>query len=192
MTVSPRYQDLGLIREDFHLRGRFGVLVLRMQEAYLCRFYAEIQDHDWRQIASATNFAEYQKNRRLDLIEAEEAEQGDEVLCPQTLPPIRIRQWFRGPYNSECIWNLPEIVPQRGAARLLTLVDIRNALQSMGKQDQDKFKFQMTRVLSISRLLESRCQSLFEGLIEEQQKHEMKQQRRKRHGRVARRQSCPA
>jgi chromosome segregation ATPase len=38
----------------------------------------------------------------------------------------------------------------------------------MSKQDQDMHKFHMACVLSISRLLESRCQSLFAGLIEAQ------------------------
>ena len=63
-----------------------------MREAFLRRFYPEIGDHDWRaqsrQIASATNFADYQTKRRLDLIKVEEEEeeeqsiQGDETLCP--------------------------------------------------------------------------------------------------------------
>lgn len=38
----------------------------------------------------------------------------------------------------------------------------------MGRQDQERFKFQMTRVLSIGRLLELRCQDLFMGLIDAQ------------------------
>ena len=38
----------------------------------------------------------------------------------------------------------------------------------MSIEDQDRFKFQMTRVLSITRLLETRCQGLFIGLIDAQ------------------------
>jgi chromosome segregation ATPase len=66
------------------------------------------------------------------------------------------------------VWNLADNISPRGEANLLSLVDLGNALRGMSKQDQDIHKFQMARILSISRLLESRCQSLFEGLIEAQ------------------------
>ena len=68
------------------------------------------------------------------------------------------------------MWNLADNVSPRGEANLLSLVamDLGNALRGMSKQDQDMDKFHMARVLSISRLLESRCQSLFAGLIEAQ------------------------
>ena len=51
---------------------------------------------------------------------------------------------------------------------MLSLLDIDNALRSMAIEDQDRFKFQMSRVLSITRLLESRCQGLFIRLIDAQ------------------------
>ena len=47
-------------------------------------------------------------------------------------------------------------------------MDIGNAPRSMSIGDQDRFKFQMSRVLSIARLLVMRCQGLFFGLIEAQ------------------------
>ncbi len=66
-------------------QGKFGAAVLSMREAFLRRFYPEIGDHDWRaqsrQIASATKFADYQKKRHLDLINAEEEEE-QSILCP--------------------------------------------------------------------------------------------------------------
>ena len=40
---------------------------------------------------------------------------------------------------------------------MLSLLDIGNALRSRSIEDQDRFKFQMSRVLSITRLLEMRC-----------------------------------
>ena len=77
-----------MMRGNFHLHGKFGAAALSMREAFLRRFYPEIGDHDWRaqsrQIASATNFADYELCG-LDLIKAEEEEQsiqGDETLCP--------------------------------------------------------------------------------------------------------------
>ena len=104
-----------------------------MREAFLRRFYPEIGDHDWRaqsrQIASATNFADYQTKRRLDLIKVEEEEeeeeeeqsiQGDETICPYSkwelsdsnegprrfhpdmTPGIYDKYFFRG---SDCVWN---------------------------------------------------------------------------------------
>ncbi len=60
-------------------QGKFGAAVLPMREAFLRRFYPEIGDHD--QIASASNFADYQKKRHLDLIKAEE-EVKQSILCP--------------------------------------------------------------------------------------------------------------
>ena len=47
-------------------------------------------------------------------------------------------------------------------------MDIGNALRSMSIGDQDRFKFQMSRFLSIARLLEVRCKGLFFGLIDAQ------------------------
>ena len=38
----------------------------------------------------------------------------------------------------------------------------------MSIEDQDRYKFQLSRVLSITRLLETRCQGLFTGLIDAQ------------------------
>ena len=37
MTVPARYQDLTLMRENFHLRGKFRVSALSLREAYLSR-----------------------------------------------------------------------------------------------------------------------------------------------------------
>ena len=47
-------------------------------------------------------------------------------------------------------------------------MDIGNAIRSMSIGNQDRFNFQMSRVLSIARLLEVRCQGLFSGLIDAQ------------------------
>ena len=64
-----------------------------MREVFLRRFYPEIGDHDWRaqsrQIASATNFADYQKKRRLDLIKAEEEEEEEQAIHGSGPTPVR-------------------------------------------------------------------------------------------------------
>jgi hypothetical protein len=54
----------------------------------------------------------------------------------------------------------------------LPALDTGNALRSMSIEDQDRYKFQMSRVLSITRLLETRYQGLFTGLIDAQKKEE--------------------
>ena len=51
---------------------------------------------------------------------------------------------------------------------MLSILDIANALRSMNGGGKNRFVFQMTRVLSIARLLEVRCQGLFSGLIDAQ------------------------
>ena len=48
---------------------------------------------------------------------------------------------------------------------MLTIMDIANVLRCMNGGDQNRFMFQMSRVLSIARLMEARCQGLFTGLI---------------------------
>jgi len=87
-------------------------------------------------VASATNFADYQKKRRLDLIKAEEEKeqsiQDDETLCPYytwewsdgnegprrfhpaLIPGIYDKYLFRGPYRSDCVWNLADNISPRG------------------------------------------------------------------------------
>ena len=90
------------------------------------------------------------------------------IPFPWTLDPDTVR-------------NLADnAVTFRGEACLLSILDIGNALRSMSIEDQDRYKFQMSRVLSITRLLETRCQGLFTGLIEEiaKKKKARKEERR--------------
>ena len=44
-------------------------------------------------------------------------------------------------------------------------MDIANSLRCMNGADQNRFVFQMSRILSIARLMGARCQGLFTGLI---------------------------
>ena len=145
----------------------------------MVRYYPEITDNDWRdqcgQIATQANFAEYSKARRLELIQLQEAMDHGMTRCPlftrtwadaiegplafypSASPSPGARYFFRGPYDPDCVWNI-----------LLSILDIGNALRSMSIEDQDRYKFQMFRVLSVTRLLEARCQGLFTGLIDAQ------------------------
>ena len=76
------------------------------------------------------------------------------------------RQYFRGPYDPDSVWNLADnVITSRGEASLFTIMDIANALRCMNGGDQNRFVFQMSRVLSIARLMEARCQGLFTGHI---------------------------
>ena len=90
-------------------------------------------------------------------------------ILPFAITVLRTRYLFRGPYDPDTMWNLADnAVTFRGEACLLSILGIGNALKSMSIEDQDRFKFQMSRVLSITRLLEVRCRGLFTGLIDAQ------------------------
>ena len=98
-----------------------------------------------------------------------DATEGPTPFYPSISPSPGARYFFRGPYDSDCVWNLADnAVVYRGEACHLSILDIDNALRFMSIEDQDRFKFQMSRVLSVSRLLEARCQGLFTGLIDAQ------------------------
>ena len=47
LTVPPRYIELGEMRQAMNLNGRYGESALAAREAYLRRFYPEIDDNDW-------------------------------------------------------------------------------------------------------------------------------------------------
>ena len=169
-----------------NLSGTYGKGALAARDAYMHRFYPEIDDNDWhdqsQEIALQTNFADYSMARRLTLIKQQEEAEDNETSCPLftwawsdahsgptpylQAPATEARQFFRGPYDPDCVWNLADnAITSRGEAGLLTIMDIANTLRCMNGGDQNRFVFQMSRVLSIARLMEARCQGLFTGLI---------------------------
>ena len=94
---------------------------------------------------------------------------GTHAILPINITVLRGTTVFREPFDPHCVWNLADnVITSRGDASLLSIMDIGNALRSMSIGDQDRFKFQMSRVLSIARLVEVRCLGLFSGLIEAQ------------------------
>ena len=191
LTVPPRYLELGEMRQAMNLNGRYGESALAARDAYMQRFYPEIDDNDWddqsREIATQTNFADYSMERRLTLVRQQEDAEDNATSCPlftwvwseahggptpyQLAPAAGARQFFRGPYDPNCIWNLADnAMLTRGEAGLLSILDIANTLRCMNGSDQNRFVFQMSRVLSIARLMERRCQGLFIGLIAAQRR----------------------
>ena len=157
----------------------------------MARYYPKIDDNNWReqsgQIAMQTSFADYLRARRLELIQQQEAVdhgmtryplftwtwsdavEGSLAFFPSSSLSLATRYLFRGPYDPDAVPNLADnAVTFRGEACLLSILDIGNALRTMSIEDQERFKFQMSRVLSITRLLETRCQGLFTGLIDAQ------------------------
>ena len=191
LTVPPRYIELGEMRLAMNLNGRYGESALAERDAYLQRFYPEIDDNDWedqsREIATQTNFADYSMERRLTLVRQQEDAEDNVTSCPlftwvwseahggptpyQLAPAAGARQFFRGPYDPDCVWNLADnAVITRGEAGLFSILDIANTLRCMNGSDQNRFVFQMSRVLSIARLMERRCQGLFTGLIAAQRR----------------------
>jgi len=56
-----------------NISGTFGKGALEARAAYMERYYPEIDDNNWRdqcgEIATQTNFADYSRARRLELIQ---------------------------------------------------------------------------------------------------------------------------
>jgi len=71
----------------------------------------------------------------------------------------------RGPYDSNSVWNLLDAA-MVSSIPLFTIKEFSNVLRALNEDDQKMFTFAMTRVLSISRLLEARCEGLFKSLRE--------------------------
>ena len=86
LTVPPRYVELGEMRQAINLSGTYGKGALAARDAYMHRFYPEIDDNDWndqsQEIALQTNFADYSMARRLTLIKQQEEAEGNETSCP--------------------------------------------------------------------------------------------------------------
>jgi hypothetical protein len=130
LTVPPRYVELGEMRHAMNLSGTFGKGALAARDAYMHRFYPEIDDNDWndqgQEIALQTNFADCSMARRLTLIKQQEEAEGNETSCPPftwawsdahsgptpylQAPAAGARQFFRGPYDPDCVWNLADNV----------------------------------------------------------------------------------
>ena len=74
------------MRLAMNLNGRYGESALAAREAYLQRFYPEIDDNDWdfqsREIATQTNFADYSMERRLTLVRQQEDAVDNVTSCP--------------------------------------------------------------------------------------------------------------
>jgi len=105
-----------------------------------------------KQMASQPIFAEFSRNRRLQLIREKEAAEGDAITCPlhmmqwsnATEGPVPYnpsaeggadQQYFiRGPYDPDCVWSLADnTVIKKGGANLLSLLDLGNV---MPRRDQ--------------------------------------------------------
>ena len=132
LTVPPRYLELGDLRRAMNLRR---LELIQQQEAV---------DHGETRCPLFT-------------WTWSDAVEGPLAFYPSSSPSSGARYLFRGPYDPDSVWNLADnAVTFRGEACLLSLLDIGNALRSKSIEDQDSFKFQMSRVLSITRLLEKR------------------------------------
>ena len=187
LTVPPRYVELGDMQKAMNLDGTFGKGAV-----------TEIDDNNWNdqcnKIASQTNFADYSMARRLTLIKQQEEAEGNETTCPLFTwawsdahggpmpylqsPAAGARQFFRGPYDPDCVWNLADnVITSRGEASLFTIIDIANALKCMNGGDQNRFVYQMSRV---ARLLETRCQGLFTIAAQRNGKEEVAKKKKAR------------
>ena len=52
VTVPPRYLELGMMRQDMNIRGKFGEAALETRDAYIEQNYLEIADNDWHDKSS--------------------------------------------------------------------------------------------------------------------------------------------
>ena len=82
LTVPPRYLELGNLRRELNISGKFGEAALAARDAYVAR----IDDNNWREqsghIASQTSFADYSRARRMELIEQQGAVDRGMTRCP--------------------------------------------------------------------------------------------------------------
>ena len=134
------------MRQAMNLNGLYGKGAVAARDAYMRRFYPEIDDNDWsvqsQEIALQTNFAEYSMTRRLTLIRQQEEAEGSETSCPlftwawsdaHSHTSKQARQFFRGPYDPD------NAITSRGEAGLLMIMGIANALRCMDSGDQNRF-----------------------------------------------------
>jgi hypothetical protein len=126
------------------------------------------------------SFKEHSRVRRLEQEEDEEGMSGACLLITwrwneKQEGPERVRRSSpsagmpymvaRGPYDSNSVWNLLDAA-MVSSIPLFTIKEFSNVLRALNGDDQKMFTFAMTRVLSISRLLEARCEGLFKSLRE--------------------------
>jgi hypothetical protein len=63
----------------------------------------------------------------------------------------------RGPYDSNNVWNLLDAAME-STTPLFIVKEFSNVLRALNEEDQKRFTFAMTRVLSLGRLQDARCE----------------------------------
>jgi len=63
----------------------------------------------------------------------------------------------RGPYDSNNVWNLLDAAME-SSTPLFIVKEFSNVLRALNEEDQKRFTFAMTRVLSLGRLQDARCE----------------------------------
>ena len=71
----------------------------------------------------------------------------------------------KGPYVSNSVWNLLDTAME-SSSPLFAVKELSNILRALNEEDQKRFTFAMTRVLSLGRLQEARYEGLFKSLRE--------------------------
>ena len=169
------------MRQAMNLNGLFGKGALAARDAYMHRFYPEIDDNDWSVHSPADQLRRLFDGAKADSGQATRGSGGQRDIMPtlhlgvvgrsqcgwsSNHQPQGLGSSLTDPTKPHCVWNLADnVITSRGEAGLLTIMDIANVLRCMNGGDQNRFMFQMSRVLSIARLMEARCQGLFTGLI---------------------------
>lgn len=156
--------------------GKVGDGQRRAREKMMDRYYLDWRENDHlleqlKESNFAMSFAEHGKNRRVKLIEEEEAREGWDGQCPlftwrwnqQQGGPEKVRRSVaipnsvaRGPYDENSEWNLLDSGFEQGPA----------LFRELDEEDQRQFSFALTRILAHGRYKEVRCKGLFKALRE--------------------------
>lgn len=182
---------------DQSLVGKVSEGQHRAREKLMDRYFPDWRENEnlpaqLKESNTTMSFAEHCKNRRLKLIEEEEAREGLEGQCPlardgtasalyscggstkskETQSDSQLSGPYPGdsqlsgkrtPHDSNSVWNLLDAGFEQGSA-LFSVKDMCNVLRALDEEDQKQFSFTMTRVLAHGRYKEARCEGLFKAL----------------------------
>ena len=174
LTVPPRYVELGEMRQAMNLNGRFGESALAARDAYMQRLgRPEPRDSHADQLCRILD------GMKADPGQATRESRGQRDVMPTVhLGVVGGSQWTHA---------IPAVTSRRGSTVLSRTIRTGLRMEPCRQRDhlprrswlahdhghrqcpqvheRRRFVFQMSRVLSIARLMERRCQGLFTGLI---------------------------
>ena len=94
LTVPPRFVELGEMRQAMNLSGTFGLGALTARDAYMHRFYPEIDDNDWSVHSPADQLRRLFDGAKADSDQAARGSGGQRDIMPTIhLGVVGCTQW---------------------------------------------------------------------------------------------------